>query len=179
MGRMVPVALAPETPLPSTATSSVTSYSLPAVLPQYLRIPKIALEVPFSEPLGLLSTGEVAVPEDYDTVGWYQYSPAPGSLGPAVVLGHVDSYSGPAVFFSLGQLDPGDDIIIDRQDGSVAHFKVEKLVRQEQGEFPTEEVYGNIDYAGLRLITCSGVFDRSIQRYSHNLIVYARLVSPE
>jgi sortase (surface protein transpeptidase) len=170
---------APEVTQNVATTSTVTSYSLPAVLPQQLRIPRIKLAVPFSSPLGLLPSGEVAVPTEYDAVGWYKYSPAPGSLGPAVVLGHVDSYEGPAVFFSLGQLDAGDDIFVDREDGSVAHFKVEKLVRQNQGEFPTEEVYGNIDHAGLRLITCSGIFDRTLQRYSHNLIVYARLVRPE
>lgn len=144
--------------------------------PNRLVIPKIKLDTNFTEPLGLTESGEVGVPDTYTDVGWYKYSPTPGALGPAVILGHVDSYTGPAVFFSLGQLSPGDDIFVDREDGSRAHFQVMYFERYEQVEFPTEKVYGNIDYAGLRLITCTGTFDKGKQRYSHNLVVYAKLV---
>lgn len=144
--------------------------------PVRLLIPGLNINVSFTKPLGLEEDGEVAVPDTYDEVGWYQYSPTPGELGPAVVLGHVDSYTGPAVFFSLGQLKPGDDIYIDREDGTTAHFQVTNFERYEQVAFPTEKVYGNINYAGLRLITCTGTFNKGEQRYSHNLVVYAKLV---
>ena len=150
---------------------------LPASEPTRLRIPKLDIDATFVPPLGLLPNGEVAVPDSYTEVGWYKYGPTPGALGPAVILAHVDSYAGPAVFFYLGQLEPGDDVFVDRADGSTAHFKVESLERPRQAEFPTARVYGDIDHAGLRLITCSGIYVKGNQRYTHNLVVYARLVS--
>ena len=145
-------------------------------VPTKIAIPKLKIETTFEEPLGLTPDGAIEVPKSYTKVGWYQHGPTPGEYGPAVILGHVDSVSGPAVFFSLGQLEAGDDIYIDRADGSAAHFVVEKLERYEQIAFPTAKVYGNIDYAGLRLITCSGTFKKGEQRYTHNLVVYAKLV---
>ena len=119
--------------------------------------------------------GHSSVPEAYDTVGWYKYSPTPGELGPSVILGHVDSYEGPAVFFSLGQVHVGDPIEIEREDGSVVVFSITGYERVEQTAFPTDRVYNDISHAGIRLITCSGIFDKGAQRYSHNLIVYGEL----
>jgi len=145
-------------------------------IPTRLRIPKLDIDTTFVPPLGLEQNGEVAVPDSYTEVGWYKFGPTPGAIGPAVILGHVDSYTGPAVFFYLGQLEPGDDVYIDREDGSTAHFKIESLERPKQAAFPTARVYGDIDHAGLRLITCSGTYVRGNQRYTHNLIVYAKLV---
>jgi sortase (surface protein transpeptidase) len=144
--------------------------------PVRLRIPKVGIDTTFERPLGLNQDSTVEVPDSYEEVGWYQYAPTPGELGPAVILGHVDSYEGPAVFYRLGSLKPGDEITVDRADGTTAKFEVTTLERHEQSGFPTELVYGDIDHAGLRLITCSGVFVRGEQRYTHNLIVFARLV---
>lgn len=144
--------------------------------PTELSIPKLDIDAQFEAPLGLLPDGSVAVPKSYDSVGWYKFGPTPGELGPAVILGHVDSVKGPAVFYSLGQLEVGDDIFISRADGSTAHFKVVEMERNLQSTFPTKKVYGDIQHAGLRLVTCSGTFDRGKQRYSHNLVVYAALV---
>lgn len=149
---------------------------LAASSPISLRIPSLNIDTPFSGSLGLNSAGEVEVPEGYEEVGWYKYGPTPGQLGPAVVLGHVDSYTGPAIFFYLGQLNPGDDVFIDREDGTTAHFEVTLLERYKQDDFPTSKIYGNIDHAGLRLITCSGTYIKGTQRYTHNLVVFARLV---
>lgn len=144
--------------------------------PEHMRIPSIGVDAPFAVPLGVDSNKEIEVPEGYEEVAYYKHGPTPGQLGPAVVLGHVDSVAGPAVFYSLGQLEEGDLIEIDREDGVTAIFEVERLERHEQRGFPTRKVYGDLAYAGLRLITCSGSYDREIQRYSHNLIVFARLV---
>jgi len=165
----------------TVAPTEVTDVSDPAFVleaaqPQTIRIPAVDIEAPFSAPLGLTATNESEVPDDYESVGWYKFGPTPGELGPAVVLGHVDSYTGPAVFFRLGQLAVGDEIYIDRADGTTTTFVVTELERPRQNEFPTARVYGDIDHAGLRLITCSGTFVRGEQRYTHNLIVYARLV---
>ena len=147
--------------------------------PVLLRIPSLGIEAPFEGALFLDEAGAAQVPTFYDTVGWYGYGPTPGQLGPAVVLGHVDSYEGPAIFFSLGTLKPGDRVEIEREDGTVVIFAVTGMERVEQDTFPLERVYGNIPYAGLRLITCSGVYDRRTMRYSHNLIVYAKLIAVE
>ncbi len=163
----------------TNTTSAVQGLILTSSLPTRLRIPKINIDTTFVTPLGLEASGEVAVPDSDTEVGWYKNSPTPGELGPAVILGHVDSYTGPAVFFYLGQLKEGDDIFIDREDGSTAHFQVVSLERPKQSEFPTERVYGNIDHAGLRLITCTGIYVKGKQRYTNNLIVYARLVAGE
>ncbi len=160
-------------PLPAVADEPLV---LPAAEPVRLAIPKIDVDVAFEAPLGLKESGEIEVPEAYDTVAYYKYGPTPGELGPAVILGHVDSFEGPAVFFSLGQLKPGDQIMVTRADGSLAIFAVEALERHPQSGFPTVQVYGDLDHAGLRLITCSGTYDHGTLRYSHNLIVFAKLV---
>jgi sortase (surface protein transpeptidase) len=161
-------------PMDVTATTTIMGVSEPV----RLDIPAIELSAPFTEPLGLAANGEVGVPESYTEVGWYKFSPTPGQLGPSVILGHVDSYTGPAVFCSLGNIEVGDEVRITRADGSVAVFEVEGLERYPQSDFPTQRVYGNIEYAGLRLITCSGTYNRGAKRYTHNLVVYAKLKDP-
>lgn len=166
-----------EATAPIATTTEVVEYeALPAAYPDSIRIPKIGVDATFEAPLGIQENREIEVPEGFETVGYYKYGPTPGELGPAVMLGHVDSYRGPAVFYSLGQLESGDTIEIDRDDGTTAIFEVERLERHAQSGFPTDKVYGDLDYAGLRLITCSGTYDRGEQRYSHNLIVFAKLV---
>jgi len=138
----------------------VSEYGLEPSVPVQLRIPELSIETGFEGPLGLDEYGAVETPVSYEEVGWYQYGPTPGELGPSVIIGHVDSYEGPAVFFFLGQLEQGDEIVVDREDGSEAVFLVERLERYPQDEFPTERVYGSIPYAGVRVITCSGTYDR-------------------
>lgn len=150
--------------------------TLPAAQPARLRIPSVGIVADFEAPLGIDEKGEVEVPTSFKTVGWYKYGPTPGELGPAVVLGHVDSINGPEIFYNLRRVELGDRVEIDREDGTTAVFEVTRIQNVAQAEFPTLEIYGDIDHAGLRLITCSGTFDRGIRRYSHNLIVYARLL---
>lgn len=163
-----------QTPPPLPLLVEATSESV--ILPTHIRIPKLSIDAPFAEPLGIDTNYEIQVPTGYEEVGYYKYGPAPGEIGPAVVLGHVDSYTGPAVFYGLGQLTAGDMIEIDREDGTTAVFAVDYLEHHEQAGFPTEKVYSDINHAGLRLITCSGTFNRGEQRYSHNLIVFGTLV---
>jgi len=158
-----------------TLAPAVTGVTMPESDPVRLKIPSIHVDAPFVR-LGLAASREIEVPKGYHEVGWYVNGPTPGELGPAVVLGHVDSYLGPGVFFSLGQVKPGDTISVERKDGTTAIFRVDKLERYPQADFPTSLVYGDISYAGLRLITCSGVYDRQMKRYNMNLIVYASLV---
>ena len=147
-------------------------------IPSRLEIPSINLDTTFVSPLGLLPDQTIAVPDNYTQVGWYSGGSTPGENGPAVILGHVDSLDGPAVFYALGQLSEGDEIKVSRQDGTTATFYVTKLQRYPQINFPTLEVYGPTDGPTLRLVTCTGTFDKGVQKYSHNLVVYATLVLP-
>lgn len=144
--------------------------------PVHVSIPSVGIEADFEGGLGLNDDQTIEVPDSYEELGWYKYGPTPGEIGPAVILGHVDSYEGPAVFYTLGQAKVGDEIVVTREDGTAARFVVTKLSRHERADFPTREVYGDIDHAGLRLITCTGVYDHGSLTYSHNLIVYARLI---
>lgn len=163
----------------ATAPEATSTLAASPSEPRTLHIPSINLTVPFEAPLGIDTQGAVEVPKAYDTVGWYKYGPTPGELGPAVIFGHVDNYKGPAVFFSLGQVSTGDPVVIERTDGSKVTFEITGYERVEQEEFPMERVYGNLPYAGIRLVTCTGIYDRSTLRYSHNLIVYGKLITIE
>jgi sortase (surface protein transpeptidase) len=129
--------------------------------------------------LGLNGDGTVEVPplaED-DEAGWYERGPSPGAVGPAAILGHVDSAEwGPGVFFDLGALAPGDEISVTRADGSVAVFAVDRVEVHRKDDFPTIDVYGNTDDAQLRLITCGGAFDPAARSYEDNVVVFASLV---
>ncbi len=157
-----------------------TTTSTPFVrsAPVRLRIPSIQLDTTFVPPLGLNADKTVSVPNNYTQVGWYSGGATPGEVGPAVILGHVDSVSGPAIFYSLGQVKVGDEVQITRADESVATFVITELKRYPQSAFPTLDVYGTTDYPALRLVTCTGIYDHGKQRYSHNLIVYGKLVTP-
>ncbi len=115
------------------------------------------------------------VPTDARTVGWYTKAPTPGALGPAVLAGHVDYQNKPGSFHRLTDLKAGDSINVDRQDGSMAMFTVVKVERYAKNKFPTNAVYGAINRAGLRLITCGGNFDSTAGHYEDNIVVYADL----
>lgn len=145
--------------------------------PVALRIPVLDVSSELME-LGLQSDGTVEVPplDQVGTAGWYRGSPAPGAVGPAVLLGHVDSAElGPGVFFELGALGPGDEVEIARRDGTVAVFTVDRVERYTKAEFPTLEVYGNTPDPQLRLITCGGEFDPVARSYEDNVVAYATL----
>ena len=130
--------------------------------------------------LGLDAAGALEVPQgaDYDRAGWYKHSPTPGSIGPAVIAGHVDSARrGPSVFFRLAALRKGDTVRVTRSDGTVAVFAVNAVRRFPKAQFPTRLVYGNTTEAALRLITCGGSFDSARGSYRDNIIVSATMVS--
>jgi sortase (surface protein transpeptidase) len=125
------------------------------------------------ESLGLAGDGTVQVPRDSRDAGWYDLGPTPGDVGPAVVLGHLDWYNGPAVFARLATLRAGDQVFVDRADGSQARFLVDRLATFSVDSFPTEQVYGATPDPTLRLITCGGTFSRSQNRYLSNVVVFA------
>jgi sortase (surface protein transpeptidase) len=118
--------------------------------------------------------GTMQTPRVWQEAGWYEPGPEPGERGPAVIAGHVDSTDGPAVFYRLRELKRGNLIMIRRADGSALRFRVEGLERWPKSEFPTRRVFGRkTRLSVLRLVTCSGNFDRSTGHYVDNTIVYA------
>jgi len=168
----------PTDPLVDSAHSTA-QLVLDAAAPERLIIPSIALNTTFTESVGVDSAGAIAVPATYSEVALYQYGPTPGQPGPAVVVGHVDSIRGPAVLYNLKKVSVGDEVFVERADGITAVFTVTEVEDLQQSRFPTEKVYGDLDHAGLRLITCTGTFNHAEQVYSHNLIVYAELIRQE
>jgi sortase (surface protein transpeptidase) len=142
--------------------------------PTALRIPAIGLQTTVVA-LGRNPDGSAAVPSATTFTGWYDLGPVPGEIGPAVIIGHVDSYTGPGVFFNLKSLLPGD--IITVIDGSApVSFRIQQVVTYAKDDFPTDEVFGPTPDAELRLITCGGPFDRAIGHYEDNVVVYARAI---
>jgi hypothetical protein len=144
----------------------------PPASPVRIEIPSLGVDAPVI-PLGLNRDRTLEVPRDFGDAGWWSGGPRPGERGPAVIVGHVDSYSGPAVFFRIGELQRGATIAVARRDGSRARFTVVGSERYPKDDFPTERVYGRTRDATLRLITCSGAFDRASGHYLDNTVIYA------
>ncbi|MEV4598316.1 class F sortase [Amycolatopsis sp. NPDC049253] len=177
---------APSTVVPATTPASppVTTATEPRgsvgplppaadVSPVRLTIPEIGIDVRGLVPLALGPAHELQAPASFADVGWYAAGPAPGDPGPAVIAAHVDSRSGPAPFFRLRELRPGDEVRVERSDGAAARFVVDAVQRYPKDAFPTDTVYGPAPGAALRLITCGGAFDAAARSYRDNVVVYA------
>jgi sortase (surface protein transpeptidase) len=126
--------------------------------------------------LGLTSSGALQVPSTTSVAGWYTGSARPGAIGSAVIVGHIDSVTGPGIFFRLHLLHPGSKVYVRRADGTLAVFDVTAVRSYLKDRFPTVAVYGPVPDAELRLITCGGAFDFSTGHYLSNTIVYATMV---
>lgn len=172
--KSTPTPTTPATPQPAPTIGPILSHSLPT----HLDIPSIGVSSSLIQ-LGKNADGTVQVPPltDPSPAGWYTGSPTPGELGPAVILGHVDTKVGPSVFYKLGNIRPGDQVSVTRSDNTVAVFTVTSITQYPKADFPTLKVYGNTDRAELRLITCGGVFNSAIGHYDKNTVVYATLTS--
>jgi sortase (surface protein transpeptidase) len=139
--------------------------------PTRLRIPTIGVDAPLVD-LRLDDKGALGAPQDFATPGWYADGTRPGDVGPAIIAGHVDSKTGPAVFFRLHELRADQTIEVARGDGWVK-FRVLAVRRYAKDQFPTDEVYAPTPNAQLRLITCGGAFDNTRRSYVDNVVVYA------
>jgi hypothetical protein len=173
-------------PLPRSTGGPVTTRADAALPPSgglarsrplRLEIPRIAIRTPLLD-LGLHPDGSMVLPPltSDAPAGWYRYLASPGENGPAVIVGHVDSArDGPAVFYRLGSVRPGDLVVVLRADGVLARFVVTRVISVRKNRFPDDDVFGPVDYPALRLITCGGPFDRGTGHYLNNVIVFARL----
>jgi sortase (surface protein transpeptidase) len=140
-------------------------------------IPAIGIKKTALIHLGLTKAGALQVPKTTTVAGWFTGGPRPGAVGSAVIAGHVDSRTGPGIFFWLRALKPGDKVYVGRADGTMAVFTVTRVHQYAKDKFPTEAVYGAVPDPELRLITCGGIFDRSLGSYLSNVVVFARLTS--
>lgn len=154
----------PSAPEPAEAAST----------PTRVQIPAIDVDTTL-EDLGIDASGRLSAPVDFDLAGWYAGGVVPGQVGPAIIAGHVDSPTAPAVFADIGALTPGDEIIVTLADGAALTFVVSGTTQSAKAEFPTAAVYSNVPAPELRLITCGGIFDSSTGHYLDNLIVFAEL----
>lgn len=164
---------------PTPQVARVVGPILTASEPTQINIPAIGVDSVLMQ-LGQNPDGTVQTPslDEASPAGWYTGSPTPGAIGPSVILGHVDSrVKGRTVFYRLGEMRPGDEILVTRADATVAVFVVDGVEEYSKDNFPQFTVYGNIDHAGLRLITCGGEFNKTTRTYPDNVVVYASLVS--
>ena len=159
--------------------SSARGPSLPRSLPVSVDIPAIGVNSKLLH-LGLNPDGTIQVPSLETSSGvaaWYKYSATPGQIGSSVIEGHVDSRQGPAVFFRLGALRPGDTVDITLADGITAIFRITGVREYAKSKFPAKAIYGATDYAALRLITCGGAFDYATGHYLSSTVVFASLTA--
>lgn len=145
--------------------------------PVAVEIPTISVTADLVD-LGLNDDRTLEVPSAFDVAGWYTGRPPPGAIGPAIIVGHVDSRDGPAVFHRLRELAPGDRVLVHRADASTARFTVDRVEQHPKDDFPTQAVYGPTDDSTLRLITCGGPFDRNRSSYDDNIVVFATVAPP-
>jgi LPXTG-site transpeptidase (sortase) family protein len=168
----------PDKPATSAALSGPTAdggVTAKPIRPVHIRIPAIGVDSVL-ERLGVSRRGRLQPPVDPQLAGWFPGSVVPGELGPAVIAGHRDSRVGPAVFWRLTDLRPGDTLVVTRSDDVDVRFEVRQVRRVPRASFPTEQVYGATPDSLLRLITCGGLYDHVQGRYLDNVLVVALAV---
>ncbi|MEU6776772.1 class F sortase [Streptomyces sp. NPDC046759] len=170
-------AVTPVDPLLPEEEQPEAGTSLPRSTPVRLRIPKIAVNAPFTT-LTIGASGQLKPPPAGDTnlVGWYAKGAAPGEKGTAIIAGHVDTKTSAAVFANLGELRRGDHFSVERADGRTARFVVDDAETFDKDDFPSKRVYADAERPEARLITCAGAYDHTAKDYTENLVVFAHLV---
>ncbi|MFF1351125.1 class F sortase [Streptomyces sp. NPDC058322] len=163
-------------PAPVTSSKATVGPAMERSVPERLRIADIGVNAPFTE-LSIGATGQLDAPppNDNNLVGWFKDGATPGERGSAIVAGHVDTMTGPAVFLQLQYLKPGAKVDITRADGSVATFKVDSVEQFSKAKFPDDRVYADTNSAQLRLITCGGAYNKTAKDYEDNVVVFAHL----
>ncbi|MER5322780.1 class F sortase [Streptosporangium roseum] len=183
--RALPVA-APAAPRPgaTTAPAARGKGGWPRALPRFpgasgpvaLVVPRAEVNAPVT-PIESGVDGALEPPslDQADLAGWDRLGPAPGEPGSAVVVGHLDTRTGPAVFAGLSRVRKGDAVVVTREDGTAAVFRVSAIERVRKSAFPVKKVYGSLPHPTIRLVTCGGAYDVERHSYDDNLIVYGDL----
>ncbi|WP_406010321.1 class F sortase [Streptomyces sp. NBC_00637] len=176
----VPAARAPAATTPPAGAADdggPVGKHLPRSRPVRLLIPKIGVDAPFVD-LAIGADGRLQPPpaNDVNLVGWHAKGASPGETGTAIIAGHVDTKTSPAVFAGLSELAKGDGFQVLRADGGKASFRVDSVETFDKSDFPSERVYSDTAEAQVRLITCAGAYDRQVKDYTDNLVVFAHLV---
>ncbi len=161
---------------PLSLTAEPKADSGAKLTPVSLTIPAIDVKADVTR-LGLNADRTVEVPKDADDTGWYRHGPAPGENGSAVILGHVDSTTGPAVFYRLKNLERGEKVAVKLSDDSVAHYQVVRVALYANEDFPAQKVYSaSVGQPALNLVTCGGSYDRDAGGYQSNVVVYTKFL---
>jgi sortase (surface protein transpeptidase) len=176
-----PIPTAPNSQPKATTTSAADGLSAASTTeafdlkPAFVEVESIGVTSSLI-PLGLRNDGTLQVPTVASQAGWFSEGVVPGQAGAAVLVGHVDSYLGSAVFGRLKDLKPADVIRVVMNDGSTIKFSVGRIDQYPKDIFPTDLVYGKTDNAELRLVTCAGQFDKSARSYTDNIVIYAKKI---
>ncbi|MGN7408935.1 MULTISPECIES: class F sortase [unclassified Sporosarcina] len=144
------------------------------IIPVTLEIPAIGVKSDI-ENVGELENGQMGVPEGVDNVGWFEPGTLPGNSGSSVMAGHIDSLTGPAVFYKLDKLKKGDEVVVRDADGKSLTFIVTKTEKYPRKNAPIEEIFGFSYGSRLNLITCTGEFNRKAKTHEERLVVYTEL----
>lgn len=165
-------------------TASTTSLTPPesmqlkeerdGITPQRIEIPSIKVDASI-EKVGRLENGQMGVPEGFDTVGWFEPGIKPGAPGNAVMAGHVDSKTGPAVFYKLEDLTKGDEIIVMDKEGNTLTFEVTGKESYKRKNAPVDKIFDFAYTSKLNLITCVGNFNKKEGTHEERLVVYTEL----
>lgn len=178
-GRIEPVPTSTVTPTSRRTTPSrptpTKAVGLGASPPIEIAIPAIDVTSAIVD-LGRNADGTVEVPSSFHLVGWYKLAVTPGQVGPAVFLGHVDSQSGPGIFYRLGQLRIGDRVVVTRRDGRAVTFAITGVREYAKVAFPSIDVYGDTPTPTIRLVTCGGAFDAATGHYLSNVVAFGEMV---
>jgi sortase (surface protein transpeptidase) len=167
------VTSAPPATAPVPAAAPTSAVAAPPTRPVTLTIPALGVRTHLIR-LGQHEDGTVEVPADPDRAGWFRLGPTPGEAGSSVILGHVDSTSGPAVFYRLKELRPGDRVAVRLDDGTTVWFRVHSVATYANADFPARKVYGKQGRSQLNLVTCGGAYDAARGGYQANVVVNAR-----
>ncbi|GKV70037.1 class F sortase [Sporosarcina sp. NCCP-2716] len=160
--------------VPAAAPEKTLQKEERGVIPASIEIPAIGVRTDI-EAVGTLVNGQMGVPEDVNHVGWFEPGTMPGSQGSAVMAGHIDSLTGPAIFYKLDQLKPGDDVIVTGKEGQQLTFTVTRSEVFPRNDSPIDEIFGFSYGSRLNLITCTGDFNRKAKTHEERLVVYTEL----
>jgi Sortase domain len=181
----IAIAVQQHAPQPSLAVAGAVGSaggrgpSLRRSMPVSVKIPAIGVNSSLLH-LGINRDGTIQVPSlfgRHDEAAWFKYSVTPGQFGASVIEGHVDTRQGPAVFFRLGALRPGNRVEVTLADGVTAVFRVTGVRQYQKAHFPSKIIYGASGHAALHLITCGGAFDYATGHYLSSTVVFATLAS--